>query len=373
MFSLRLWFTTLFFLVNSAEMSTGKGEVLVTGGAGFIGSHTVVEMVQAGYTVTIIDNYSNSRAGVLARINQITGKPEAVTMHNVDLRDKQAVRTVFSSKTFVGVIHFAAFKAVGESKQKPLMYYDNNMVGMINLLTVMDEFKCKVLVFSSSCTVYGAGEPPLDENKPTGFVTNAYAGTKFMAEMMLKEICACDPSWSVCILRYFNPVAAHPSGLLGEDPQGIPNCLMPYALQVLVGRLPQLTVYGTDYPTPDGTALRDYIHVVDLAVGHLDALAWMDKEIQARAAAGKPAGFCDVFNLGTGNGVSVLELVHAMEEASGKKIPVVLGARRAGDVTAAYAAPTKAATVLGWKAKYDIKKMCEDAWRWQSNNPDGYA
>ena len=322
--------------------------VLVTGGSGYIGSHTVVELVAAGWSVTIVDNFHNSSAAALERITQITGRPEAVTFVAADLRDRAAVAKLFAGEPFDGVIHFAAMKAVGESRKLPLLYYDNNLSGMLVLLQAMEAAGCKTLVFSSSCTVYGEGATaPFSEASPVGGTTNAYASTKLMAEQMLGDIARCDASWRICILRYFNPVGAHPSGVLGEDPQGIPNCLMPYVQQVLAGRLERLTVFGRDYPTRDGTCVRDYIHVVDVARGHLDALVWMRKEAAARAAAGAPAGFIDYFNFGTGTGSTVIELVAGMEKASGKKVEVVWGARRDGDLAEAYADITKVRFLRG--------------------------
>ena len=353
-------------------------------------------------------------AECLRRVNQITGKPEAVefievcadgtcpfyaeirtTQHQhggyddnntcvkyapppphthththaaqCDIREKSQLVGVFTGRKFDGVIHFAGYKAVGESRAKPMIYYTNNMKGSINLLEVMAEFGCKSLVFSSSCTVYGESPSPLTEDSSTGRgITNAYARTKFQIEEMLKDLHAADPSLKICILRYFNPVGAHPSGLIGEDPRGIPNCLMPFVLQVLVGRLEKLTVYGTDYETRDGTAVRDYIHVVDVARGHIDALAWMSKQDPSK-------GLLDTFNFGTGNGVTVLELIAGMERASGQKVPAVLGPRRLGDLKESFCVPEKAASVLGWKAKLSLDDMCVDAWRWQSGNPNGFA
>ena len=311
--------------------------VLVTGGTGYIGSHTVVLLVEAGWRVTIVDSLCNSTATSLARIAAITGKPEAVQFKELDLRDRAGVAALFAANKFEGVVHFAALKAVGESRQKPLLYYDNNLGGTLVLLQAMADAGCKNLVFSSSCTVYGDGKPPLSEDSPTGATTNAYASTKLLTEHMLADICRCDPEWRVCILRYFNPVGAHPSGLIGEDPRGIPNCLMPYVQQVLVGRLEKLTVFGKEYDTRDGTAIRDYVHVVDVARGHLDALAWMGRQLEEAQAAGKPTGLLEYFNFGTGTGSTVLELVAAMEKASGKPVPLVFGPARAGDVPAAFA------------------------------------
>ena len=282
-----------------------------------------------------------------------------------DIRDKAALAAVFAPpRRYDGVIHFAGYKAVGESRAKPLIYYTNNMKGSINLVEVMAEAGCKNLVFSSSCTVYGESPSPLTEESTIGVgITNAYARTKFQIEEMLRDVRAADPSWRICILRYFNPVGAHPSGLIGEDPRGIPNCLMAFVLQVLVGRLERLTVYGDDYATRDGTAVRDYIHVVDVARGHIDALSWMAKQ---------EGGLIDVFNFGTGNGVTVRELVSAMERASGRTVPLVVGPRRPGDLTQSYCLPEKAARVLGWKARLSLDEMCEHAWKWQSGNPNGF-
>jgi UDP-glucose 4-epimerase len=300
--------------------------------------------------------------------------PPASTPHlQVDLRDRAGLQRIFKAHTYHSVIHFAAFKAVGESRQIPLTYYDNNLSGTITLLQVMAESNCKKLVFSSSCTVYGDAPSPLSEESTTGGVTNAYAATKYMMEQILLDVARCDPTWAVVILRYFNPVGAHPSGTMGEDPRGIPNCLVPYMLQVLVGRLPKLTVFGTDYDTRDGTCIRDYIHVMDVARGHIDAITYLEKTQTELTAAGKPAGFVEIFNFGTGNGTTVLELLAAMQKAAGREVTHVLGPRRAGDVPAAYANPAKAERVLGWKPQYSIEDMCRDAWLWQSKNPNGYA
>lgn len=281
---------------------------------------------------------------------------------------------VFAGTKFDCVIHFAGYKAVGESRAKPMLYYSNNLKGTITLLEVMADAGCKQIVFSSSCTVYGSAVSPLTEESSVGVgITNAYARTKFQIEEILGDLALADPAWKVVILRYFNPVGAHPSGLLGEDPCGIPNCLMPYILQVLVGRLEKLTIFGSDYPTRDGTPIRDYIHVVDVARGHLDALTWMTKALADAAAAGAPSPrICERFNFGTGNGVTVFELTAAMERASGKKVPLVVGPRRDGDLTTVYCDPAKAERVLGWKASLGLDAMCEDAWRWQSLNPHGY-
>jgi UDP-glucose 4-epimerase len=269
---------------------------------------------------------------------------------------------LFGGEPFEGVIHFAALKAVGESRALPLLYYDNNLCGTLSLLDAMQKAGCKTLIFSSSCTVYGEGaRPPVSESTPTGSTTNAYAATKLMTEQMLQDIARADPSWRICLLRYFNPVGSHPSGRIGEDPAGIPNNLMPYVQQVAVGRRPQLTVFGSDYPTPDGTGVRDYIHVLDLADGHVAAL---------RHLIDKPS--CITVNLGTGRGHSVLELVRAFEQASGRAVPFDIAARRPGDVAACYADASLASTLLGWQSRRDLRAMCEDSWRWQSQNPNGY-
>lgn len=349
--------------------------ILVTGGTGYIGAHTVVLLVEAGWQVTVIDNLANSNEECLARVGTITRKPEATTFQKCDLRDKDALRAVFASNKFEAVIHFAGYKAVGESRQNPMLYYSNNVQAAVVLLEVMAENKVKTLIFSSSCTVYGESPSPLTEQSPVGFgITNAYARSKFIIEEMIRDVYASDPSWNMLILRYFNPVGAHPSGLIGEDPRGIPNCLMPYVLQVLVGRLSKLTVYGSDYDTRDGTPIRDYIHVVDVARGHLDALAWIDKAAASSASAsGAGKGVYEVFNFGTGTGTTVFELVAAMERASGMKVALEVGPRRPGDLTASYADPAKAAAVLGWKCEYDIDAICQHAWLWQSNNPLGFS
>lgn len=342
--------------------------VLVTGGTGFIGSHTIILLVEDGWTVTLIDNLANSNTGVIDRINRITGKPEALHFAEVDLRDKDGLSKLFAESSFTSVIHFGGYKAVGESRAKPLLYYSNNLKGSITLVEVMAEHGVKDIVFSSSCTVYGESPSPLTEASAIGSgITNAYARSKFQIEEMLRDLQAADPSWHVCILRYFNPVGAHPSGLMGEDPRGTPNCLMPYVLQVLVGRLDKLTVYGSDYATRDGTPIRDYIHVVDVARGHIDALKWMQKTVAEGASK-----VCEVFNFGTGNGVTVFELIDSMERASGKKVAYSVGPRRDGDLTQSYCDPAKAEAVLGWKAIYDLDTMCRDAWKWQSENPNGY-
>ncbi len=337
--------------------------ILVTGGAGYIGSHTCVELLQAGIDVTVFDNFSNSHPEALTRVREITGKP--LRLIKGDCRDRDAVTAALRETNATAVIHFAGFKAVGESVEQPLMYYDNNFSGTVQLLEAMNACGVKTLVFSSSCTVYGDPQKlPLTEDHPLS-ATNPYGRSKLMVEDMLRDLPRSDPSWQIAILRYFNPVGAHVSGLIGEDPQGVPNNLLPYIAQVAVGRLKQLNVWGGDYPTPDGTGIRDYIHVVDLAVGHLKAL-------EALEAAG-PRQDCLTVNLGTGKGYSVLEMVQAFEQASGKPVPYKIAPRRPGDVAACYADPERAHTLLGWKAERGLSEMCHDAWRWQDKNPKGYA
>ena len=334
--------------------------ILVTGGAGYIGSHTCVELLAAGYDVVVVDNFSNSKPEALRRVEEITGRT-LTAFYRADIRDKAALREIFAAHTIESVIHFAALKAVGESVAKPLMYYDNNIAGTVALAAAMAEAGVKSLVFSSSATVYGdPASVPIREDFPTG-PTNPYVRTKWMMEFVLSDLAAADPEWRVALLRYFNPVGAHASGRIGEDPNGLPNNLMPYVSQVAVGRLPQLRVFGGDYPTPDGTGVRDYIHVVDLAVGHVAAV---------RRLAERP-GVLTV-NLGTGSGYSVLDVIKAFEKASGRPVPYEIVARRPGDVAQCYAEPTLAERELGWKADRGIEEMCADAWRWQSTNPQGY-
>ncbi len=332
--------------------------ILVTGGMGYIGSHTVVELLNAKKEVVIIDNLSNSNPEALCRIEKITGiKP---TFYNADVRDKEALNNIFNKENIECVIHFAGLKAVGESVAKPIEYYDNNLISTIVLLETMREHNVKKLVFSSSATVYGVAETmPLIEDMPLGAI-NPYGRTKYFIEEILRDV-AVDNSWSIALLRYFNPIGAHESGLIGEDPNGIPNNLMPYISQVAVGRLKELSVFGNDYDTPDGTGVRDYIHVVDLALGHLKAVEYVANHFG-----------CEAFNLGTGKGTSVLELKNAFEKASGVTVPYKITARRPGDPANVYASADKAKKVLNWEAKYDIAKMCEDTWRWQKNNPQGY-
>lgn len=339
--------------------SQPKGTILVTGGAGYIGSHTCVELLDGGYDVVVVDNFVNSHREAVARVERITGKP--VALHEADVRDEAALERIFDAHPITGVIHFAALKAVGESVAKPIEYYSNNMGGLLSVLGAMRKHDVKQFVFSSSATVYGVPErSPIDETFPLS-ATNPYGQSKLIAEQILRDVLVSDPSWRIAVLRYFNPVGAHESGLIGEDPAGIPNNLMPFVAQVAVGKLEKLRVFGGDYPTPDGTGVRDYIHVVDLARGHLAALDALVK---------RDAGF--VVNLGTGRGYSVLEVVKAFEQASGRKVAYEIVARRPGDVAECYANPRAAAEVLGWQAAYGIERMCEDHWRWQERNPQGY-
>ncbi len=336
-----------------------KGTILVTGGAGFIGSHTCVELLNGGYDVVAVDNLVNSREESLARVERITGKP--VAFYNADVRDAQALTRIFEAHKITGVIHFAALKAVGESVAKPIEYYRNNLDGLLVVLDVMRQHGVKQFVFSSSATVYGVPErSPIDETFPLS-ATNPYGQSKLIAEQILRDVVISDPSWRIAVLRYFNPVGAHESGLIGEDPAGIPNNLMPFVAQVAVGKLEKLRVFGGDYPTPDGTGVRDYIHVVDLAQGHLKALDALVKH---------DAGF--TVNLGTGRGYSVLEVVKAFEAASGRPVPYEIVARRPGDIAECYANPATAEKLIGCKAQFGIERMCVDHWRWQENNPRGF-
>ncbi|MGB4945211.1 MAG: UDP-glucose 4-epimerase GalE, partial [Trichococcus flocculiformis] len=333
--------------------------VLVTGGAGYIGSHTVVELLKAGQEVVIVDNYSNSKPEVLNRIATITGK--APTFYEVDVLDREALDAVFAKEEIDSVIHFAGYKAVGESVAKPIEYYHNNITSSLVLCDVMRSHGVKKIVFSSSATVYGMNNvSPLTEDLPTS-ATNPYGYTKVMIEQILQDVAFADSEWSIALLRYFNPIGAHESGLIGEDPTGIPNNLMPYITQVAVGKLPRLSVFGDDYDTPDGTGVRDYIHVVDLALGHIKAL---DK-IKETEGVG-------IYNLGTGTGYSVLDLVHNFQDANGVEIPYVIVDRRPGDVATCYADATKAKEELGWTAQKTLADMCRDSWNWQKNNPNGY-
>ena len=333
--------------------------ILVTGGAGYIGSHTCIEMQNAGYDVIVIDNLDNSSSESLARVEKITGK--AVKFYEEDVRNKEALRQIFKENEIEAVIHFAGLKAVGESVREPIMYYDNNLISTLVLLEVMNEFNVKKIVFSSSATVYGvATEMPLVEGMPLGAI-NPYGRTKLFIEEMLRDLYVADKDWCIALLRYFNPIGAHKSGLIGEDPKGIPNNLMPYIAQVAVGKLEKLHVFGDDYKTVDGTGVRDYIHVVDLANGHVKAVDWA---LQNKG--------CEAFNLGTGNGTSVLQLRDAFVKANNIDVPYVIDPRRPGDPDEVYANANKEKNVLGWEAEYGIVEMCEDTWRWQSGNPKGY-
>lgn len=333
--------------------------VLVTGGAGYIGSHTVLELLNEGHQVIVVDNLSNSSKEALNRVKKITGKE--LTFYEEDLLNKSSIQAIFSKNDIDSVIHFAGFKAVGESVAKPLSYYQNNITSTLYLCEIMKEYGVKNIVFSSSATVYGDPEEvPITEDFPLS-ATNPYGRTKLFIEYILKDLHIADDSWNIALLRYFNPVGAHKSGLIGEDPNDIPNNLMPYISQVAVGKLEKLSVFGDDYPTHDGTGVRDYIHVIDLALGHIKALEKLDE---------KPG--LVIYNLGTGKGSSVLDMVKAFEKASGKNVPYRITDRRPGDIAECYADPSKAEKELGWKAEYGIEEMCEDTWRWQSNNPNGY-
>ena len=336
-------------------------KILVTGGAGYIGSHTCVELLNAGYDVVVVDNLYNASEKSLERVKEITGKD--LTFYNADIRDKEALDKIFEKESDTeAVIHFAGLKAVGESVAKPIEYYENNIAGTLNLCDVMRSHGVKNIIFSSSATVYG--DPafvPITEDCPKGTCTNPYGWTIWMLEQILMDIQKADPEWNVILLRYFNPIGAHKSGKMGEDPKGIPNNLLPYVAQVAIGKLECLGVFGDDYDTPDGTGVRDYIHVVDLAVGHVKAVKKLaDKE------------GVSIYNLGTGNGYSVLQVVKAFEKACGHAIKYEIKPRRAGDIAQCYCDPAKAKRELGWEAAYGIEEMCEDSWRWQSQNPDGY-
>lgn len=340
--------------------------ILVTGGSGYIGSHTIVELIQDGQQVVVVDNLSNSNPESLRRVESIIGK--AVPFYKVDIRDREGLSRVFALHRFDCCIHFAGLKAVGESVVKPWEYYENNICGTLVLLDVMRRHGCKNIIFSSSASVYGnPAEIPITEACPKGHCTNPYGQTKSMLEEIMLDLHTADMKvgeahpWNVVLLRYFNPIGAHPSGLIGEDPNGIPNNLMPYITRVAVGKLDKLHIYGDDYDTPDGTGVRDYIHVVDLAKGHVKALKALEDNCGVA-----------IYNLGTGKGYSVLEVVHAFEQASGAKIPYVIDPRRAGDIAVCYSDPAKANRELGWKAECDLLSMCRDSWNWQKKNPDGY-
>ena len=334
-------------------------KILVTGGAGYIGTHTDVELLNKGYEVVVVDNLSNSSPEALERVKQITGK--SVAFYRGDVRDKALLERVFSEHQIDWVIHFAGLKAVGESCAKPLEYYDNNLYGTLCLLEVMRSHGCKKLVFSSSATVYGDPERlPLDETCKVGGTTNPYGTSKYFQEVMLTDLYKADGEWTIALLRYFNPVGAHPSGLIGEDPKGIPNNLTPYIAKVAIGQLSQIGFFGDDYPTEDGTGVRDYIHVVDLALGHVAAIEGI-----------RPSGVY-TYNLGTGKGYSVLQVIRAFDKACGKELPYKILPRRAGDIAECYADATKAANELGWRATCNIDDMCSSLWNWQTKNPDGY-
>ena len=334
--------------------------ILVTGGAGYIGSHTCVELLEAGYEVVVVDNLCNSSEESLRRVEKITGKQ--VKFYEADIADRTKMRKIFEENDIFGVIHFAGLKAVGESVQKPLEYYQNNISGTLNMCEVMREQGVKNIIFSSSATVYGDPETvPITEACPKGQCTNPYGWTKSMLEQMLTDIQKADDEWNVILLRYFNPIGAHKSGLMGEDPNGIPNNLMPYVMKVAIGELPHVNVFGDDYATPDGTGVRDYIHVVDLAVGHVKAVQKIEENPGVK-----------VYNLGTGNGYSVLDVIENVSKAVGKEIPYVIAERRAGDITECYADAALAKEELGWESENGIKEMCEDSWNWQKNNPKGY-
>ncbi len=335
--------------------------ILVTGGAGYIGSHTCVELLNAGYEIVVVDNLCNSSAKSLEVVEEITHKK--VKFYETDLLDRAGLEEIFQKESIDAVIHFAGLKAVGESVQKPLEYYSNNLTGSLTLCDVMRKYGVKNIIFSSSATVYGnPAFIPITEECPKGEITNPYGQTKGMLEQILTDIHVSDPEWNVVLLRYFNPIGAHPSGKIGEDPKGIPNNLVPYIAQVAVGKLDKLRVFGNDYDTPDGTGVRDYIHVVDLAIGHVKAIEKLkDKE------------GVSIYNLGTGRGYSVLEVLHAYEKACGKTLPYEINPRRAGDIATCYADPAKARQELGWSAERGIEQMCADSWKWQSNNPDGFG
>jgi UDP-glucose 4-epimerase len=370
---------------RSLAKPSSETYVLVTGGAGYIGSHTCVELLSQGYNVVIVDDFSNSSKLALDRIGTITEECSGTfSCIEGDILDRSLLESVFETYDIDAIIHFAGFKAVGESVEKPLEYYWNNVAGTIQLCDVARSHQCKNIVFSSSATVYGeAKEMPISEHTPTSKPTNPYGQSKYMVEQILTDVYLSDNEWNITLLRYFNPIGAHKSGLIGEDPKGIPNNLVPFVAQVAAGKREYVHVWGNDYPTPDGTGVRDYIHVVDLATGHIKALEWMGGKIGSgvqddldsitgeQTPEGDRRGVA-VFNLGTGTGSSVLEVITEYGRALGSEIPYKLEERRAGDVTVCYAACDKAKRELDWQAKYDLRRMCEDSWRWQSNNPDGY-
>ena len=373
-------------MANKALNKTPDGTcILVTGGAGYIGSHTCVELIEQGYNVVVVDNLSNSSEVALTRVRAITGcAANQLKFYQASILDKSALERIFTENTIDAIIHFAGFKAVGESVAKPLEYYWNNIAGTLVLCDVARAHNVKNIIFSSSATVYGEPEfVPITEACPKHEATNPYGQTKSMLERILTDLYRGDNEYNIVLLRYFNPIGAHESGLIGEDPKGIPNNLVPYVAQVAVGKLKRVGVFGNNYPTPDGTGVRDYIHVVDLARGHMAALAWMAGAV----GTGKPTGLgsiagtptengnrrgVGIFNLGTGTGSSVLDIIHAYEKACGKPIPYEIMPRREGDIATCYAACDKAREELGWVAEYDLDRMCADSWRWQSNNPEGY-
>ena len=335
-------------------------QILVTGGAGYIGSHTCVELLNAGYDVIVVDNLYNSNQKAIDRIEQITQKK--VKFYKEDILDKEALKKIFSENQIDAVIHFAGLKAVGESVQKPVEYYTVNIAGTLNLIDVMRTYGCKNIIFSSSATVYGEpAQIPITEACPKGICTNPYGWTKWMLEQILTDVHTSDPEWNVILLRYFNPIGAHESGLIGEDPKGIPNNLLPYVAQVAIGKLKCVGVFGNDYDTPDGTGVRDYIHVVDLAKGHVKALDRI-----------KEKDGCKVYNLGTGKGYSVLDVIHAFSKACGHDIPYEIKPRRAGDIATCYSKCDLAREELGWQSEYDLDAMCASSWKWQTMNPNGY-
>ena len=335
--------------------------ILLAGGAGYIGSHTAVELLSSGYDVVVADNYSNSSPEAIKRVEKITGR--TVTLYEADVRDTKALDRIFSENSIDAVIHFAGLKAVGESVQKPILYYRNNIDTTLSLLETMEKYGVKNMIFSSSATVYGeANKAPLSETMPRGACTNPYGWTKSMMEQILEDAAKADDKLSVVLLRYFNPIGAHESGMIGEDPHGIPNNLMPYITQVAVGKRECLTIFGRDYPTPDGTCRRDYIHVVDLAKGHVKAIDFILKQEKC----------CEIINLGTGTSYSVTEIVETFERVNNVRVKHVYGPRRAGDLAELYANADKALAVLGWKTERSLEDMCRDSWNWQKNNPDGY-
>lgn len=335
-------------------------KILVTGGAGYIGSHTCVELLKADHEVVIVDNLYNSNEKAVNRVEEISGKK--VTFYEEDIRNFEGMDAIFEKENVDAVIHFAGLKAVGESVRKPIEYYTNNVAGTLTLVDVMRKHNVKNIIFSSSATVYGSpAQIPISEECPKGICTNPYGWSKWMLEQILMDVHTSDPEWNVILLRYFNPIGAHESGMIGEDPKGIPNNLLPYVAQVAIGKLQEVGVFGDDYDTPDGTGVRDYIHVVDLARGHVCALQKIEEKVG-----------CKVYNLGTGNGYSVLDVIHAFERACGHPIPYSIKPRRDGDIASCYSTPDLAEKELGWKAQYDLDDMCASSWNWQSKNPDGY-